>query len=118
MAVLDAQVVVQTCLLGELALQYRGDVTLVLNHVGSSTCDGQEVLLVVTVQSIVETVRDSPVIVDLVLGSNVDVDLCHLGKVLVVAMTVLQNPVGVACNLVHFAQMLGEHEGVLHVLAS
>ena len=114
-AIFNAQVIVESGLLCELALQNRGNVTLVLNQVGSSTCDGQEVLLVVTVQSVVEAIRDSPVLADLVLGSNVDVDLSHLSKVLVVALAIFQNPVGVACNLVYLAQVLREHEGVLHV---
>ena len=113
--ILNTQVIVDAGLVCELALQNRSNVALVLDQVGSSTIDGQEVLLVVTVQSEVEAVRHCPVLVDLVLRSNVDVDLCHLGEVLVIALAVLQNPIGVAYNLVHLIQMLGEHEGILHV---
>ena len=109
----DLQVIVHGGLLSELGLQYRSDASEVGQIVRGGTIDGEEVLLVVTGHGEVEAVADVQILVDLVLGTHVQVNLSQLSVVLVASLAILENPVGIALSLVD-TQVAGEAEGILN----
>ena len=114
----QTKVVLQGGSLREESLLNTGHITQILQIVLSGTIHGEEVLLVATVQVEVETVADREGLCHLIGRLHVQADLSALSIVLVVALTILQNPIGVTQSLVHDIgtriDIVGEVEGVLH----
>ena len=88
---LNAKVVVYGCF-----LLHTGDITQVLQVVGSCSVNGQIVPVTVTVNLEVQSVTDGQGGGYFPLGTYIDVDNAVLGIVLDFALTVSDNPEGVS----------------------
>ena len=109
----DHEVVEEGGFLTELGADYAGDFAETFYFLGGRTVLGEVVLLVGAVEHVAEAVGDEEVLVDLILGSDVDVELRLLLVVFVITLSVGQYPIRIDQAVVTITS--SKEEGVVGI---
>ena len=110
---INTEVVVKGGFLGKLCTYDTCYIAKSFNVLGRCTILRQVVLFVAAVEDIAETILDGEETVNLVARRDIEIELCLFLEVLVVTITILQNPIGV--DQARIAVAAAKHIGVVVV---
>ena len=111
---IDAEIIEKRCLLTKLRSGYTLHGTETFHRLFGRTIARHIVLFVAAVERVCEAIAYRPVVVDLVLGRDVEQELSLLLIVLVVTFAVLEDPIGIGQTGI--AELRSKHQGIVRLI--